>query len=88
MHNKFEKEMLKTHERENVYIIKKIVKNFNEFVLFSAMRYDFASLINTDIVFSSVNNVFKSVFADLINVNTDSTNVTNKLIVVNKINYS
>ena len=41
MHDKRERKMLKTRERENVYIVKKIVKSLNKFVLFSAMYYDF-----------------------------------------------
>ena len=87
MHNKFEKEILEARERKNVYIIKKIVKDLDEFVLFLAMRYDFASSININIIFSSVNNVFKSAFTDLINININLTNVANKLTVVDKINY-
>ena len=51
MHNKFKREMFKTRERENVYIVEKIVKNLDKFVLFLAMRYNFASLINNNIVF-------------------------------------
>ena len=88
MYNKFERKISEARKRKNVYIIKKIVKDFNEFVLFLAMRHNFASLINTNTVFSSVNNVFKSVLTNSINVNTDSTNVANKLVVVNKINYN
>ena len=80
------KKMLKTRKRKNVYIIKKIVKDLNKFVLFLAMYYNFANSINTDIVFSSVNNIFKSTFIDLINIKTDSTNIANKLTIVNKIN--
>ena len=80
--------MLKARERENVYIIKKIVKNLDEFVLFLTIRYDFASLININIVFLSVNNIFKSIFINLINFNVNLTNVANKLTVVNKINYN
>ena len=88
MHNKFKRKILEARKRKNVYIIKKIVENLDEFVLFSAMRHDFASLINTDIVFLSVNNVFKSIFINLINVDIDLTNVANKSAVVNKIDYS
>ena len=88
MHNKFKRKMLKARERKDVYIIEKIVKNLDEFVLFSAIRHDFASSINTDTVFSNVNNVFKSIFTNSINVNTDLKNVANKLIVINKINYN
>ena len=43
MHDKRERKMLKTREHENVYIVKKIVKNFNEFVLLSTMYYDFTN---------------------------------------------
>ena len=88
IHNKFKREILKARERENVYIIKKIVKNFDEFVLFSAIRYNFASSINIKTVFLSVNNVFKFTFTNLINVNINLINVTNKLIIVNEIDYN
>ena len=95
MYNKFKKEMLETRKRKNVYIIEKIVKDLNKFVLFLAMRYNFTSLININIIFSSVNNVFKSaltnlinVSINLINVNIDSINVANKLTDVDKINYN
>ena len=85
MHNKFKKEMLEARKYKNVYIVKKIVKNLNKFVLFLAIRHNFASLININIIFLNINNVFKFAFIDLINVNIDSTNVTNKLAVVNKL---
>ena len=87
--------MFKTRARENVYIIEKIVKNLNEFVLFSAMYYNFASLININIVFLSVNNIVKFTFTNLTNVNIDSINinsdlinVVNKLATIDKINYN
>ena len=80
--------MLKARERKDVYIVEKIIKYFNEFVLFLTMRYNFASSINTDIVFLSVNNIFKFAFTDSINVNTDLTNIANELTVVDEINYS
>ena len=88
MYNKFKREMLKARKRKNVYIIKKIIKNLDEFVLFLTMRYNFTSLINTDMVFLSVNNVFKFIFTNSINVNIDLINVANKLTVVKEINYS
>ncbi len=34
MHDKFKTKMLKIYKRKNVYIMKKIIKDFNEFVLF------------------------------------------------------
>ena len=86
MHDKFEKEMLKTRKREDVYIIKKIVKNLNEFILFLIMRYNFISLININIAFLSVNKIVKFIFTDLININNDLKNVANKSLTVNKIN--
>ena len=59
------------------------------------MRYDFASLININIIFLSINNIFKFTFInlininiDLINVNIDLTNIASKLTVIHKINYS
>ena len=39
MHDKFEKKMLKTREREDVYIIKKIVKDLNKFILFLILLF-------------------------------------------------
>ena len=87
MYNKFKREMLKIYERKDVYIIKKIVKDFDKFVLFSAMRYNFASSININTAFLNVNNIFKSAFTNLINVDIDLINVASKLIVVNKIDY-
>ena len=38
--------MLKTREYKDVYIIVKIVKDFNEFILFFVIRRDFINLIN------------------------------------------
>ena len=88
MHNKFKRKMFKARERKNGYISKKIVKYLNEFVLFLIIRCNFASLININMVFLSVNNVFEFAFTNLINFNTDLINVANKSIVVDKINYS
>ena len=86
MHNKFEKKMLKTRERKDVYIIKKIAKDLDEFILFLIMRRDFTSLININIAFLSVNKVVKFTFTDLININNDLKNVTNELLTINKVN--
>ena len=86
MHNKFEKKMLKTRERENVYIIKKIVKDLNDFILFLIMRYNFTSLMNIDTAFLSVNEVVKFTLTDLMNVNNDLKNVTNKSLTANEVN--
>ena len=80
--------MFKAHERKDVYIIEKIVKDLDKFVLFSAIRYNFTSSINTNTVFLNMNDVFKSAFTNLINVDTNLTNVANKSIVINKINYN
>ena len=80
--------MFKARERKNVYIVEKIVKDFDEFVLFSAICYNFASSMNIDTVFLSVNNVFEFTFTNSINVNTDLTNVANKSVIVNEIDYN
>ena len=87
--------MLKIRKYKNIYIIKRIVKDLNKFVLFLAMRYNFASSININITFLNINNVVKFTFIDSININTNSvnvnsslTNVVNKLTAVNEINYS
>ena len=48
--------MFKTRERENVYIIKKIIKNFNEFTLFALIYYNFINLININIIFLNMHN--------------------------------
>ena len=80
--------MFKVHKREDDYIIEKIVKNLDEFILFLIMYYNFVSLININTVFLSINNVFKFTFTVLINVNTDLSNVVNKSAIVNKINYN
>ena len=87
--------MFKTRKRKNVYITEKIIKNLDEFVLFLAIRYNFASLINIDIVFISINNIVKLIFInsinvniDLIKVNSSLTKIINKAITINKINYS
>ena len=80
MYNKFKRKMFKTREREDVYIIKKIVKDLNKFVLFLAMRYNFASLININTVFLSINNILEFIFIDLINININLINVNIDLI--------
>ena len=46
MHDNFKREILKTQERKEVYIIEKIVKDLNEFALFLAIHYNSACLIN------------------------------------------
>ena len=56
MHNKFKKKILKTRERKNVYIIKKIIKNFNEFILILLTHYNFINLININIIFLNIHN--------------------------------
>ncbi len=76
MHDKFEKKMLKAHEREGVYIVEKIAKDLNEFVLFSVMRYNFTSLMNINMTFLSVN------------INNSLINVANESAIVNEVNYS
>ena len=86
MHDKFKKKMFKTRERENVYIIKKIVKDLDKFILFLIMRHDFTNLINIDITFLNVNKVVKFTFINLINVNNDLKNVANELLIINEIN--
>ena len=86
MHNKFKKKMLKTREREDVYIIEKIVKDLDDFILFLVMRRDFTSLININTAFLSVNKVVKFTLTDLINVNNNLKNVTNESLTVNEIN--
>ena len=70
--------MLEACERENVYIIEKIIKDLDKFVLFLTVRHDFASLINIDIIFLNVNNVFKFTLINLKNVDINSTNIANK----------
>ena len=56
MHDKFKKKMFKTREREDLYIIKKIVKNFNEFILILLMYYNFVNLMNINIIFLNMHN--------------------------------
>ena len=56
IHNKFEKEMLKIQERKEIYIVKKIIKDLNEFALFLAMYYNSACSIIIDITFLSMQN--------------------------------
>ena len=73
------KKMFKARNRNNVYVIKKIVKNLNKFVLFLAMRYNFASSINIDINFLNRNNIVKFALINSINVNTDLVNVNSSL---------
>ena len=48
--------MLKTQEYKEIYIIKKIVKDLNKFVLFSAMYYNSACLININTAFLNTQN--------------------------------
>ena len=95
MYNKFDRKMFKACKYKNVYIIKKIVKDFNKLVIFLTIRYNFTSLININITFLNMNNIVKFVFINLINVNTNLVNVNsslinivNKLTIVNKINFS
>ena len=88
MHNKFKRKMFKTRKSKDVYIIKKIFKNLNKFVLFLTMRYDFANLINVNTVFLSVNNIVKFKFTSLINDNSNLINNDNKLKTIDDINYS
>ena len=90
MHDKFKKKMFETRERENVYIIEKIIKNFNEFVLILLIHYNFASSVNINIIFLNMynfkiktNEIVTLIFINLMNVNTDLMNVINKLISVN-----
>ena len=78
--------MFKTRKREDVYIIKKIVKDLNEFILFLIIRRDFTSLININIILLSVNEVVKFILINLMNVNNNLKNVTNESLTVNKIN--
>ena len=82
--------MFKTRKRENVYIIKKIVKNFNEFILILLMYYNFASLMNIDTIFlnmynfkTETNEIITLTFLNLINININLMNVINELIFVN-----
>ena len=82
--------MFKTRERENVYIIKKIVKNFNKFILILLMYYDFANLMNIDTIFlnmynfkTEINEIITLIFTNLMNINTNLINVINDLIFVN-----
>ena len=95
MYDKFKKKMFKTRKREDIYIIEKIVKNFNEFILSLLMYYDFASLININIIHFNMYNfetetveIVTFVFINLINVNTNLMNVINDLNFVNLINYN
>ncbi len=76
MHDKFEREMLKAHERGGVYIVEKIVKDLNEFALFSVMHYNFTSLMNINTTFLSVN------------INNSLMNVANESVIMNEINYN
>ncbi len=43
MHNKWEKQMIKTLECKDVYIVKRIANNLDEFALLSAMQHDVLS---------------------------------------------
>ena len=56
MYNKFKKKIFKIYKRENVYIIKKIIKNFNEFSLFTLIYYNFTDLMNINIIFLNMHN--------------------------------
>ncbi len=76
MHDKFERKMLKAHERGDVYIIEKIAKGLNEFALFSVMHYNFTSLMNINTTFLSVN------------IGNSLINVVNESVIVNEVNYS
>ena len=86
IHNKFKKKMLKTQERREVYIVEKIVKDLDEFVLFSAIYHDSACSININTAFSSMQNDQIDV-VDSMNVNVNLINVsadlTNNIIQVN-----
>ncbi len=76
MHDKFERKMLKAHERGGVYIVEKIAKGLNEFALFSVMHYNFTSLMNINTAFLSVN------------IGNSSMNVANESVIMNEVNYS
>ena len=90
MHDKFEKKMLETRERENVYIIEKIVKNFKNFILILLMHHDFANSMNIDTIFlnmynfeTETNEIVTLTFTNLMNININLMNVINELISVN-----
>ncbi len=53
MHDKQEKQMIETLECENVYIVKRIANNLDEFALLSAMQHDVSSAFS--IMHSSMN---------------------------------
>ncbi len=76
MHDKFERKMLKAHERGGVYIIEKIAKDLNEFALFSVIHHNFTSLMNINTAFLNVN------------INNSLINVANESVIVNEVNYS
>ncbi len=76
MHDKFERKMLKAHEREDVYIVEKIAKGLNEFALFLVMHHNFISLMNINTAFLNVN------------ISNSLMNVANELVIVNEVNYS
>ena len=82
--------MFKTREREDVYIVEKIVKDFNKIILISLMHHDFASSMNINTIFlnmynfeTEANEIVTSVFTNLMNVNINLMNVINESISVN-----
>ena len=97
MYDKFKKKTFKTRERKNVYIIKKIVQNFNKFILISLVYYNSANLMNINTIFLNMHN-FKTetneivtltfinlinININLMNININLMNVINELIFVN-----
>ena len=90
MHDKFKKKMFKTRKHENVYIIEKIVKNLNNFILILLMHYNFASSMNINTIFLNMHN-FKTetneivtlIFTNLMNININLINVINESIFIN-----
>jgi len=61
MHDKREKQMIETLECKNIYIVKRIANNLDEFALLSAMQHDISSAFST--MHSSMN------LNDLMNLN-------------------
>ena len=53
MHDKWEKQMIETLECKDVYIVKRIANNLDEFILLSAMQYDISSAFSA--MHSSIN---------------------------------
>ncbi len=76
MHDRFKRKMLKVYKREKVYIIEKIVKDLDEFVLFLVIYYNFISLMNINTTFLSMN------------INNSLINIANELIIINEVNYN